>query len=238
MRGAPWIVAGAIAGASMVASAAPAQLPRDALIIVLPFDNLKQEPRLAWMREGAAILLTDLLSASGAATVDREDRLQAFDRLQLPAPASLSRASSIKVGHAVGASVVVLGGVELSGDQLVARARLIQLDTGRILPDVEAKGSLLDLFGVFGRLAQQLRGSGDVVNASDHLPPSPQVFELYVKGLIAETPATALAFLEQAVKAEPQFDPARIAIWEIHRRLRALARPRCRRRFAREPVVA
>ena len=111
------------------------------------------------MREGAAILLTDLLSASGEATVDRDDRLQAFDRLQLPAPASLSRASSIKVGHAVGASVVVLGGVELSGDQLVARARLIRLDTGRILPDVEARGSLLDVFGVFGRLAQQLRGT-------------------------------------------------------------------------------
>jgi tetratricopeptide (TPR) repeat protein len=216
MTRAPWIIASAMAGVAMAAAAASAQIPPNALIIVLPFDNLKQEPRLAWMREGAAILLTDLLSASGEATVDREDRLQAFDRLQLPAPASLSRASSIKVGHAVGASVVVLGGVELSGDQLVARARLIRLDTGRMLPDVEAKGSLVDVFGVFGRLAQQLRGTGEVVSASDHLPPSPQVFELYVKGLVAETPATALAFLEQTLKAAPQFDRARIAIWEIH----------------------
>lgn len=216
MTRAPWIIACAMAGAVIVPTAAPAQIPPGALVIVLPFDNLKHEPRLAWMREGAAILLTDLLSASGEATIDREDRLQAFDRLQLPAPASLSRASSIKVGHAVGASVVVLGGVELSGDQLVARARLITLDTGRILPDVEAKGSLLDVFGVFGRLAQQLRGTGGVVSASDHVPPSPQVFELYVKGLVAETPATALGFLEQTLKAAPQFDRARIAIWEIH----------------------
>ena len=210
------IVACAIVGASMFAGAAAAQVPPDALIIVLPFDNLKHEPRLAWMREGAAVLLTDLLEASGEATVDREDRLQAFDRLQLPAPASLSRASSIKVGHAVGATVVVLGGVELSGDQLVARARLIRLDTGRMLPDVQASGALADVFGVFGRLAQQLRGTGEVVRASEHLPPSPQVFELYVKGLVAETPATALGFLEQTLKAAPQFDRARIAIWEIH----------------------
>ena len=50
----------------------------------------------------------------------------------------------------------------------------------------------------------------------DRLPPAPQVFELYVKGLVAETPATALAFLEQALKAAPQFDRARLAIWDIH----------------------
>ena len=210
------MVACSIAGAAMFAGAASAQVPSDALIIVLPFDNLRHEPRLAWMREGAAVLLTDLLEASGESTVDREDRLQVFDRLQLPAPASLSRASSIKVGQAVGATVVVLGGVELSGDQLVARARLIRLDTGRILPDVQASGELADVFGVFGRLAQQLRGTGEVVRASEHLPPSPQVFELYVKGLVAETPATALGFLEQTLTAAPQFDRARIAIWEIH----------------------
>ena len=215
MTRAPWIIACSVVGASMVASAAPAQVPSGALIIVLPFDNPKQEPRLAWLREGAAILLTDLLSASGEATVDRQDRLDALDRLQLPVPASLSRASSIKVGHAVGASVVVLGGVELRGEQLVAHARLVRLDTGRILPDAESSGALADMFGVFGRLAQQLRGTGDVVRATDRLPPSPQVFELYVKGLVAETPATALGFLEQTLKAAPQFDRARLAIWEI-----------------------
>jgi tetratricopeptide (TPR) repeat protein len=50
----------------------------------------------------------------------------------------------------------------------------------------------------------------------DRLPTTPAVFELYVKGLIAETPATALAFLEQSLKAAPQFDRARLAIWDLH----------------------
>lgn len=211
-----WALACAVSGSLMSPSHASAQVPAGALVIVLPFDNIGQQPRLAWMREGAAVLLTDLLSASGELTVDREDRLQAFDRLQLPAAALLSRASSIKVGHAVGATVVVLGSVELRADQLVARARLVQLDSGRLLPAVDARGPLADVFAVFGRLAQQLRGTGAVVNASDRLPPSPQVFELYVKGLVAETPATALSFLEQTLKAAPQFDRARLAIWEIH----------------------
>jgi tetratricopeptide (TPR) repeat protein len=38
---------------------------------------------------------------------------------------------------------------------------------------------------------------------------------LYVKGLVAETPATALAFLEQALKAAPKFDRVRLAIWDL-----------------------
>jgi len=42
-----------------------AQVPPGASVLVLPFDNPKQEPRLTWMREGAAVVLTDLLAASG-----------------------------------------------------------------------------------------------------------------------------------------------------------------------------
>jgi tetratricopeptide (TPR) repeat protein len=199
------------------AGPAAAQVPAGTAVIVLPFDNPAQEPRLTWMREGAAIVLSEVLAAAGEITVDREERLQAFDRLQLPPFASLSRASTIKVGQAVSASMVVTGAIEMQGDQLIARARVVRLDTGRLLPDVEARGALADLYGVFGRLGQKIRGADAAAPAvSDRLPQAPQVFELYVKGLIAETPSTALAFLEQALKAAPQFDRVRLAIWDLH----------------------
>ena len=158
----------------------------------------------------------ETLASAGEVVVDREERLQAFDRLQLPASATLSRASTIRVGQTVAASVVVSGTVEMQGDQLVARARVVRLDSGKLLPDVEARGPLSDLFGVFGSLARQIRGStSPVPPAGDRLPATPQVFELYVKGLVAETPTTAQAFLEQALKAAPQFDRARLALWDL-----------------------
>ncbi|HJU43665.1 MAG TPA: tetratricopeptide repeat protein [Vicinamibacterales bacterium] len=184
--------------------------------VVLPFENPAHEPRLTWMREGAAILLTDALAALGTPVVEREERLQAFDRLQLPAQATLSRASTIRVGHALLASSVVTGTVQVKGDQLVVRARVVRIDTGRLLPEVEATGPLTDMFSVFAVLAQKIREIPVSVAANDRLAPSPQVFELYVKGLIAETPATALAFLEQALKAAPKFDRVRLAIWDLH----------------------
>jgi len=196
---------------------AQAQSPPPAPIVVVPFDNPTQEPRLTWMREGAAILLSEMLLSSGEVVVDREERLQAFDRLQLPAGATLSRASTIKVGQAVTASQVVSGTLVMKGDQLIARARGVRIDTGRLLPEVEASGPVTDLYGVFGKLAQHVRGSSAPPPAvSDRLPPIPQVFELYVKGLVADTPSTALAFLEQALKSAPQFDRARLAMWDLH----------------------
>lgn len=194
---------------------ADAQTP--APIVVIPFENPTQEARLAWMREGAAILLSEMLVASGEPVIDREERLQAFDRLQLPADASLSRASAIKVGQTVGAALVVNGTIAMQGEQLIARARVVRLDSGRLLPELETSGPLLDLYGVFGRLAQKVRGSTEPPPAADdRLPPTAPVFELYVKGLIAETPSTALSFLEQTLKAAPGFDPARLAMWDLH----------------------
>src|SRR5918993_3756289 len=129
-----------------------AQAPADAPTVVVPFDNPAQEPRLAWMREGAAILLSDALAAAGSPIIEREERLQAFDRLQLPANATLSRASTIRVGHTLAAAAVVTGTLQTQSDQLIVRARVVRIDTGRILPEVESAGPLPEMFKVFATL--------------------------------------------------------------------------------------
>src|SRR4029450_10492742 len=82
---------------------------------------------------------------------------------------------------------------------------------------LESRGRVLMLCVVCGELGQRIGASSAIVAPStDRLPPTPQLFELYVKGLVAETPSTALAFLEQALKAAARFDRARLAIWDLH----------------------
>ena len=209
----------ALLAAAVLAVAVPVtagQVPEGAPLVVIPFENPAGEPRLTWMREGSAILLSDVLAAAGETVIDREERLQAFDRLQIPAHARLSRASTIRVGQAVGAAVVVGGTFSVQGDQLTVRARVVQLEPGRLLPEVESTGPLSAIFEVFGRLGQRLRGLDTPAPVNDRVPPAPQVLELYVKGLVAETPATALGFLDQALKAAPRFDRARLALWDLH----------------------
>ena len=163
------LIACLVAVALAAPAAVRAQTPQGAPIIVLPFDNPTQDPRLGWMREGAAILLSEMLISSGDVVIDREERLQAFERLQLPSNAVLSRASTIKVGQVVTASLVVGGTIAIQGDQLIARARGVRIDTGRLLPEVEANGAVSDLYGIFGRLAQQVRGSAGAASMADEL---------------------------------------------------------------------
>jgi hypothetical protein len=178
MRGA--LIAAAFAvtlptGLSVTATASKAQSVRT--LLVIPFEN--KDPRLIWLREGAALIITDYLDAAGDNAIDRDERLRAFDRLQLPAMAVLSRASSIKVGQAVGATEVVTGRFEVIGEELVAHARIIQLESGRILPEVEVRGAAADVFGVFGRLAQRINGSAaPMPSPGDRLPLTVSFFEL------------------------------------------------------------
>src|SRR5437899_8096015 len=50
----------------------------------------------------------------------------------------------------------------------------------------------------------------------ERLHPPVAVFEDYIKGLLAETPATAIAYLKSALARQPSFDRARLALWDVH----------------------
>ena len=184
-------------------------------IVVLPFDNPGQDLRIAWLREGAALLVSNMLDAERRTVVTRDERLRAFERLQLPAGAFLSRASSIKVGQALGATAVVVGALDVASGMLTARARMVRLDTGRLMPEVHADGPLADLYGVFGRLTAQLDGAASP-DMMGRLPLPPPVFELFVKGLVAEAPPASLSYFEQVLRAVPSYDEARLALWQVH----------------------
>ena len=198
-----------------VPEAAFAQLPRGAVIVVLPFENPQAIPRLLWLREGVATLLSDAIDAAGFETVGRDERVAAFERLQLPVAATLSRASTVKVGQAVGATGVVVGRIELEANQLVVTARMVRLDSGRLMSDVTERAPLPDLFGLVARVAGELVGTGGAVSGWQP-PPSVAAFELYSQGLVAESPTAERAFFEQALKAAPDYDAVRLALWQFH----------------------
>jgi tetratricopeptide (TPR) repeat protein len=186
--------------------------------LLIPFENTQSDPRLFWLGEGSSVLLSDYFEGFGSATVPRDARVAAFDRLQLPPAAALSHATVIKVAQFVGASDIVVGTYELAGDQLTVRARTIRLDAGRLVPEVIERGPLNNLFGIYERLARRLleaATSAPTAPAGTILS-SPQALEFYVKGLIAETPVTQRTVLEQARKLAPQDVRVRLALWQVH----------------------
>jgi tetratricopeptide (TPR) repeat protein len=198
------------------AARAQAAQPADRVLVV-PFENVQRNARFSWISEAAPTLIAGGLEALGVRTVSREDRLKACERLQLPPLAVLSEATIIRLGQVMGAAQVVMGSFEVEEGQITVTARALRLDTGRMQSPLVETGRLSALFGVFDRLAIDLLPPG--VTAPDRLDVDRgtlPVFENYVKGLVAETPAAQIRLLDAALKLAPGFAPARIALWQVY----------------------
>ncbi len=217
--------------------------------LIVPFDG-GSDPRASWMGEGVALLLADDLNGMGGDAITRDERVRALERLQVPARATLTRGTVIKIGQLVGAATVVSGRLDFAGDGLAVHVEAIRIDTGRVSADFVERGPLSDLLATIERVSRRLLPASTVPSAVvEQQHPPLAAFENFVKGLIAETPSTQVGFLEKALALDPHFDRARLALaaaqadvsnWE-GARAAALAVPetsRLRRRAAFAAAVA
>jgi tetratricopeptide (TPR) repeat protein len=181
----------------------------------MPFENVTRDPKVFWLGEGAAVLVTDDLLGLGVNAITRQERQQAFDRLQVPPAATLTDATVIRLGQLVGAAEVILGSLQVDGDTLVLHARSIALEAGRVKVDATERGPLTDLFAIAERIAAKIAPPGASAAGAAEVPSLP-VFENFIKGVLAETPDTAIGYLEAALKLQPTFDRARLTLWEAY----------------------
>jgi Flp pilus assembly protein TadD/TolB-like protein len=183
-------------------------------ILVMPFENMRRDAKLHWIGEAAALLLADDLSARGLAAIRRAERVRAFEQLQLPESAVLSRATVIKIGELVGASEIIVGNVAVEGTDLVVNAHSIRIDVGRLQPDVRERGPLEEVFNIFRRVASRFAPDAPPGQQATARPPL-EAFENYVKGLMAESASAKATFLQSAIKADPGYDTAHLALWTL-----------------------
>lgn len=184
--------------------------------LVMPLRPVGDDPRTLWLGEGVALLIGDALTSLGRPAVPRTDRVAAFDTLELPDDRELSRATLLRAAQVLGVRDLVTGSVELSGETLTVVTRVVQVEAGRARPEIREQGPLRDIFAIASRVASSIAGVPAVDQPPTHDPlPSLEVFEAFVKGLVAETAATQMRFLEQAVAAAPQYARAQLAIWEV-----------------------
>ncbi|HEY3886747.1 MAG TPA: tetratricopeptide repeat protein, partial [Vicinamibacterales bacterium] len=145
--------------------------------------------------------------------VTRRTRERAYDELHLPTNGVLSRATVIKVGEIVGANELLDGDVTVAGDSLTITAHPVRIDIGHADPPVVEQGDLQNLFEIARRVARRAVPGG----FDPPLTPAPplQAFEQYVKGILAEQPAAQAEFLDAAIRLDPHYDRARLALWDV-----------------------
>jgi len=212
-----------VTAALALAQPVSAQLAQDPLdhaserILVMPFENVTREGKIFWITEAASVLLADDLNRLGGNAITRDERRAAFERLRVPPAAVLSEATVIRIAQLLGATSVVAGSIRLEGDVVVVSARQLVIDSARVRRTVDERGPLSDLYDIFERIARPMlpADAQPVPGAEPQQPPLP-VFETYVKGLLADSPETATAFLKAAISAQPGFDRARLALWDAY----------------------
>ena len=79
------------------------------------------------------------------------------------------------------------------------------------------RGPLPELFGIFERVARRIAPRSPTSSSEiERKHPPVAAFENYIKGLLAETPATAINYLNAALTRQPTFDRARLALWDVY----------------------
>ncbi len=198
----------ALAGAQVVRPGEP--------VLVVPFENASRDASLQWLAEGSALLLTRDLGRLKASAIPREDRLKAFERLGLPPSALLSDATTIRVGQLIGVAHAVVGTFRVEGGQLELRARTIRLDTGSAAEEIVERGPIDRLYALSEALARRMVAGAP---GSSPVPPDERplrAFELFVKGLAAETPGAQVRLLQSALALAPGDDEILMALWQAH----------------------
>ncbi|HEY3704500.1 MAG TPA: tetratricopeptide repeat protein [Terracidiphilus sp.] len=189
------------------------------ILLVLPFDNNSGQPSLEWIREAAPQILSSRFLSAGFAPLSRADRLYALDHLGLPAGFQPSHASSLKIAQTLDADSIIVGSFKIDGNRIEAEAKIISVPRLKMSAPVMAGGELRDLIAVLDVLAWKLTRQLDpgfsgaqetfvAAGANVHL----EAFEQYIRGITEPDQDERLRHLQQAVKLNPDFSEAWMAL--------------------------
>jgi tetratricopeptide (TPR) repeat protein len=193
------------------------------LVLVFPFDNRSGDATKDWMGEAFPDVLDRRLNSAGFLTIGRGDRLYAFDHLGLPLNLEPTRATAIRIAQTLDADYVVFGhyttGGAQAGNQITADAEILDVTGLHMGAEIEEQGGTDHLLETINSLAWKVTRQLDpkyaveeqtFVAADRNL--SADGFQDYIQGVIAQNPKDGIVHLRNAVKLDPDFAPAWLAL--------------------------
>ena len=191
--------------------------------MVLPPIGPSLDAGVAWVGETVADLLPQALSRLGVPAVWRDDRLRAHQLLAIPV-VPLTRATSIRMGEALGVSRIVEGTFAVKGKTLTLSLRLLDVGRGALSAPLIASGPVETLPALVRSLAWDVALAGpapprttrETFMAADRRPPPPlEALESYGEALTSRDPAERRRLLRGALTVCPVCDEARVALAQM-----------------------
>ena len=149
-----WLFASLLLLAGLVRSAAAAD---PATVAVLYFDYDGTDADLGMLRKGLAqMLISDLVATPAIRVVERARLQEVIDELKLQATTKIDQATAVKAGKLLGARYLVIGGYFDVLGSLRVDARVVEVETGKVVFAVGASGKPDDFLTLEQKLAGEL----------------------------------------------------------------------------------
>ena len=201
------------------ASPSPPAPPRG-LLLVLPPEAAAGTAE-TWVGEAVADQLPRSLAEIGVPAISRAERLQAQASLEIP-DVPLSRATSVRVAEALGATRLVTGTYAVEGSRVTLSLRLLDVERATLSAPVIAGGPLEGAMGLIDGLAWDVALAGPFPprrTREQFMAGRPSVpieaFRTYARALASRDQHAQDALLRRVVAAVPAFDAARVALGRL-----------------------
>jgi TolB-like protein len=192
-------------------------------VAVLYFDYSGKDADMAVLRKGLAqMLISDLSSLEGVRLVERDRLEEILAELKLGQSSKIDPASAARVGKLLGARYMVLGGYFDLMETLRADARVVEVETGKVVQSTGATGKPQDFLTVEQKLSEGIAKILVAKTAQEAVPPAkvkpPAQLKTrtalrYSKALEAidrGDKKTAKLELQEVVKEQPDFKLAKL----------------------------
>ncbi len=167
MRKLVWLVVGTTVGTLWAA-------PLLAMTLAVSyFDNRSGQDQWQPLSKGLAdMLITDLAETDGVTVVERERLQSILGEIQLGKGKFIDPATAQRLGKGLGATHVMTGSYQLSGNKVRIDARAIEVATGAVRVTAEHTGPAEDVFAVESKLAEKLREGLTLKRRGEAKPPA------------------------------------------------------------------
>ncbi len=186
-------------------------------IVVLPFDNLSDDPEQTYFSDGLTEdLITDLSKLTGLSVISRNS---AFTYKGRPVKVE-------QVGRELGVSYVLEGSVRRAGGRLRLTAQLIDVASGHHVWAERYDRQIADIFDVQDEITRNIVTAlhvelieGEQARVWRKSTESPQAYDTYLRGLDLARRTTnaqmnnqAIRLFEQAIAIDPDFAQAYVSL--------------------------
>ena len=160
------------------------------VIGVSTFNNLTGDKSISWLEVGLSDSISyKLKNVQDYIVIDRVNVDKVVGEVQLGQSGLLDDAKAKKAGKALGADIIVVGNYMKSGNRIRINAKLVEVESHKILKQVQADGVIDNIFELQDEIALKIINETNISITQDvkkritqNFTASISAYEYYVKG--------------------------------------------------------